>query len=229
MTYRYEATSLEGFVQLLAANYLPHGYWFYVTGCVPPGKKAAAIDAKLVSRYGVALSRQQRARRKLAGQANVHYLRYGDRWVLLATHGVHKFFAEEGEAVRDVRKHPLRVGGYSLTVRQGGVLRKRSAEEGVRADPKLRVRVQIARERYQELKAYFVDKATRASAEQISRELYLVPFEPYAPIRRQLLNILRLLNDKRAAAGKTKIPPKVLRYRRRIVKGFVEARDGAAA
>jgi hypothetical protein len=29
---RYLATSISGFVQQLAVSYLPHGYWFYVTG-----------------------------------------------------------------------------------------------------------------------------------------------------------------------------------------------------
>jgi hypothetical protein len=31
---RYLATSISGFVQQLAVSYLPHGYWFYVTGLV---------------------------------------------------------------------------------------------------------------------------------------------------------------------------------------------------
>ena len=69
MEYRYEAASVTGFVQQLACNYLPHGYWFYVTGSVPEGKDPAAIDRKLMEKYGVGLSRQQRARRKLAGLA----------------------------------------------------------------------------------------------------------------------------------------------------------------
>lgn len=38
MKYRCEATSLEGFVQQLASNILPHGYWHNVTGRVPDGK-----------------------------------------------------------------------------------------------------------------------------------------------------------------------------------------------
>jgi len=74
--YRCVATSLEGFVQQLASNILPHGYWFYVTGVVPAAKDPAAVDQKLMEKYGVAISRQQRARRKLAGQANLHYIRF---------------------------------------------------------------------------------------------------------------------------------------------------------
>ena len=92
MQYRYETTSLVGFVQYLASNLLPHGYWFYVTGRVPEGKDPRAVDRKLIEKYAIGLSRQQRARRKLAGQANLHYIRLGRFWVLLATHGEHAFF-----------------------------------------------------------------------------------------------------------------------------------------
>ncbi len=228
MEYRTEATTIEGFIQQLAANYLPHGYWFYVSGQVPIEKNPALVDRKLVMKYGIAISRQQRARRKHAGLANLHYLRYGRTWVLLATKGEHAFFAEEAGGIRDLRKVPLQVGGYSLSVRQGGFLKKQASDEPAVADSKRRVRVQIARERYRDLKGYFLELATRRSAEDLGREFFVVPFEPYAPIRRQLLNLLRLVNAKRQAAGCAKIPPTVLRYQRRIVKPF-ELVDHAAA
>ena len=86
MEYRCVTTSLSGFVQQLACNVLPHGYWFYVMGIVPDAKSPESVDAKLLDKYGIAISRQQRARRKLAGTANLHYLRLGRVWILLATH-----------------------------------------------------------------------------------------------------------------------------------------------
>jgi len=220
MEHRYEIDSREGLVQYLAANLLPHGYWFYVTGRVPDGKDPFRIDAKLIAKYGVALSRQQRARRKLVGLANLQYVRWGRLWILLATHGDHPFFAEGGERVRDVRHCPLQVAGYSLTVRRGGFLKKSPGDERQTPDTKRRVRVQIARERYRDLKADLLELALRRSVEELGRALGGVAFEPYAPIRRQLLNLLRLMNAKRQEAGLAKIPPDVLRYRRRIVKPF---------
>src|SRR5436853_5780137 len=102
MEYRTEAKTLEGFVQQLAADYLPHGYWFYVRGHVPEGKDSRRVDENLVQKYGIAISRQQRARRKPAGRATLHYLRYGQFWVLLATKGEHRFFDEEAANIRDV-------------------------------------------------------------------------------------------------------------------------------
>lgn len=225
MEYRYLATSVEGFVQQLACNLLPHGYWFYVQGRVPAGKDPALVDTKLLHRYGVAISRQARARRKQAGLANVHYLRYGPHWILLATHGEHRFFADEQTNLRDVRKAPIHFAGYSLTVRQGGFLLKRSTDEPCTPDGKRRVRVQIGREPFRDLRASFLELATRRSAEQLARELYCLPFEPYAPVRRQLLKILRLVNQRRRAAGLEEISMEVLRYRRRIVRPFEPAGD----
>ena len=47
--YRCEVTSVEGLVQQLAVSCLANGYWFYVTGTVPPHKDRRAVDAKLIA------------------------------------------------------------------------------------------------------------------------------------------------------------------------------------
>src|SRR5262245_32678228 len=146
--YRCVATSLEGFVQQLASNILPHGYWFYVTGQVPEGKDGEAVDRKLIEKYGVAMSRQQRARRKLSGQANLHYIRFDRFWVLVATYGRHDFFESEGGNIRDVRRVPIQVGGYSLSVKHGHFLKRGEGENAATPDSRMRVRVQIGREKY---------------------------------------------------------------------------------
>jgi hypothetical protein len=229
MQYRYEVKSLVGFVQFLASNILPHGYWFYVTGRVPGGKDPRAVDQKLIAKYGIGLSRQQRARRKLSGLSNLHYIRLGRFWALLATHGEHAFFQDEGERVRDIRKTPLQLGGYSLTIRRGGFLKRMPGDEKAMVDGKYRVRVQIGREHYRELKAYFLDIATHRSSKALEKEFQRVAFEPYAPIRKQLLNLLRLVNSLRTPAGYTKVPITALRLRRQIVRPFGEETDKAAA
>ncbi len=113
----------------------------------------------------------------------------------------------------------LRVLPYSVRASNGPYRRKLPGTPAAR-DNKLRVRVQIEREHYLGLKAYFADIARRYLAEELAMQLYCVPFEPYAPVRRQMLNILRAVNDRRKSAGLDKLPPKVLRYRRRIVKPF---------
>ena len=219
MKYRCIATSPEGFVQQLVSAYLSHGYWFYVSGIIPLGKRSESVDEKLMSKYGVDISRSSRSRRKAAGHANVHYLRYRHRFLLLATHGRHAFFADEQKNVRDARRVPIRFTGYSISVKRGNYLR-RSDSGMAEPDGKWRVRVQIDRKQYATLKAHFIDIARQRTVEHLARELYCVPFEPYAPVRQQLLNILRLVNKKRKEAGLKALSPKVLRYQRRIVRPF---------
>jgi hypothetical protein len=220
MDYRCEATTVEGVVQQLACCYLPHGYWFYVSGWVPAGKDPRAVDGKLLEKYGIAISRQARARRKLAGLANLHYLRHGRLFALLATHGKHRFFEEEGARVRDVRRLPLHVAGYSITYRRGNFKARGELDGPPEPDDKWHARVQIGREAYRDLKAYFLERAVRTPAEELGRVLYAVPFEPYARVRQQLLNVLRPMNGARRRAGLGALPPTVLRYQRRIVRPF---------
>lgn len=200
--YRCETTTLAGFIQQLATSYLRHGYYFYVLGLVPAEKDPARIDEKLVDRYDVAISKWDRARRKRAGLANVQYLRFQRHFVLLATHGEHRFFAEEKARLRDVRHVALRVGGYALSIRQG------------------HVRVAIELEEYRRLKAYFLEVATHRRAEVLASELGALPFEPYAPVRRQLLCILRAVNRARAEAGFEPVTKWCFRFKRRIVRPF---------
>jgi len=228
MEYRCETTSLIGFVQILASNYLPHGYWFYVTGRVPAGKDARLVDQKILAKYGIALSRQQRARRKAAGQANLHYVRYQDFFVILATHGRHSFFVEEGASLRDIRKVPLQIGGYSIWVKRGNFLQRESADELPVPDHRYRVRVLISRKEYRLLRDHLLELATHRTAERLRAEFWNVPFEPYAPVRKQLLRILRLVNAKRLAMGYERLPADALRLRRQIVKPFGELRANAA-
>jgi hypothetical protein len=208
MIYRHIAASETGFVQQLAVSYVNHGYWFYVTGCVPGHKQPELIDEKLIQKYNIAISRWERARRKREGLANVHYLRHERFFVLVATKGQHPIFEAENGNLRDVRRSPIRFAGYSISYRMG-------------ADRKWHVSVRIHPERYRELKRYCVDLATRRSVESLADEFARVPFEPYAPVRRQLLNILRAVNRSRKQAGFESVPVSALRLRRRITRPFV--------
>ncbi|MGE3109334.1 MAG: hypothetical protein AB7G11_04760 [Phycisphaerales bacterium] len=206
--YRCVAGSLEGFIQQLAVSYVAHGYWFFVTGRVPEGKDPAAVDAKLVAKYGADESKWSRARRKRAGLANTQYLRHERFFVVLCTHGEHLFFAEEGKQVRDIRKSPVRYGGYSVSFRGG------------------HAHVRIDQAQYHLLKCYFLEEATRRSAESLGAALRNLPFEPYAPVRRQLLNLVRAVNRRRVAAGLDLVEFRSLRLRRRVVGPFVVELNG---
>lgn len=219
MDYQCEATSVAGFVQQIACSYLRHGYRWYVTGIIPRHKDPRRTDEKLIRQYEIGLPRRTRARRKELGYANLQYLRYQRFFVLLATDGRHRFRDEE--AARDIRQVPLRFAGYSISSRRGG--RTRAGER----DARWHAHVQIAWERYKELKADFRELARHRSAETLIWEFQRLPFEPYAPVRRQYLHILRDVNRVRKQTGYELLDASVLRLRRRPVKVF--ANDNSVA
>lgn len=204
--YRCEATSVAGFVQQLAVSYLGHGYVFFVTGEVPVTKNPASVDAKLIARYGIGISRWARARRKRVGLANMHYLRHGRFFVLLCSHGEHRFFCEE-PTFRDARRDAIRFAGYSISLKKG-------------TDERFHPSVRIHPEEYRKLKAHLLELALHRSVERLAAALTAIPFERYAPVRRQLLNLCRAVNRARESAGFEPVPTSALRLRRRVVRAF---------
>ena len=218
VSYRCEARSVTGFVQQFACCYVLHGYHHYVVGEIPARKDPCVVDERLIERYGIDLSRFQRARRKKAGSANVQYIRYRRFFVLCATEpkGAHQFYEEHpprrvgGRSVpqiRDIKQHPLAFGGYSIGYHRG-------------IDRKWHVSVRIHPERYRDLKAHFVNVATKWSVANLEKEFQELRFEPYAPVRRQLLALLRAVNRERKSKGWDLVPFSALRLKRRIVRPF---------
>ncbi len=207
--YRHEAVSIQGFVQQLAVAYVTHGYWFYVTGRIPAEKDPTILDRKLIAQYGLSLSRPARWRRKQRGLGNSHYLRHGSFFVLIATEGQHLFKLREADAIQDIRREPIQFAGYSIGYKRG-------------VDRKWHASVRIAPEQYRDLKATFFALACHRSVEKLFSEFQRIRFEPYAPVRRQLLNILRAVNRARQTAGFELVPVSALRLRRRIVRPFGE-------
>ena len=200
--YRCRAVLLPAFIQQLAVAYVAHGYWFYVSGWIPLNKDAESVDRKLIEKYGIDVSKWERARRKRAGLANLHYLRHGRNFVLIATHGKHHFFEDEAAQIRDIRRMPYKLGGYSVSFRNG------------------HASVRISQESYKRLKAYLTSLATRRSVEHMAEEFRMLHFEPYAPIRRQLLNLVRAVNRARKQARLDAVAVECLRLRRKLYRPF---------
>lgn len=200
--YRCVATSVEGFIQQLAVSYIANGYYFYVQGRIPEGKDPAAVDGKLVRGYSVGISKWARARRKLAGTASMQYLRHDRVFVLLATHGEHVFFEREKGQVRDCRRRPIKYAGYSVSYRGG------------------HAHVRIEQNEYNRLKSYLLEVGLHRRTDLVAEVLRRLPFEPYAPVRRQLLNILRAVNRLRKLRGFEPVPFDALRLKRRVVRPF---------
>ena len=206
MVYRCVAITAAGFVQQLAVSYIGHGYWFYVTGLVPERKDPLAVDHKLIGRYGIDISKWARARRKRQGLANLHYLRFERYFVLIATLGEHRFFEEE-KSIRDVRRDSVRFGGYSIGYKR---------DRGGKWHPSVRIHPDT----YREMKAYFLELATHRSGEELAAEFGRVQFVPFAPVRVQLLCVLRAVNAERKEGGLEPVPVGALRLRRSVVTVF---------
>lgn len=212
MPYRCETASVNGFVQQLACNLVNNGYWFYVVGEVPRKKDPAAVDAKLIDMYGLDQSKWARARRKAKGLANVAYLRYGRFFLLLTTAGEHTIYHREG-AIRDIRRQPIRFHGYSIGCRRG-------------TDGRYHSSVQIDPDTFTELRDYLLGLTAHRSPDNLEHHLRnTFPFMPYARVRRQILRLVREVNEARRTAGFE--PVEVPNMRRIIVRPFAEGEVAA--
>ncbi len=185
MEYRCVATSVDGFVQQLAVAYITHGYWFYVTGTIPEGKDPDAVDTKLIERYGIAISKWARCRRKKRGLANMQYLRLGRFFVLLATKGQHEFFERERASIRDVRRKSIKFAGYSIGCRKG-------------RDGQWHASVRMQRNQVEVLADAAKHIARQTDGVQLRRMLFLSRLTRFAPVRRQVYALEQIL--KRAGA-----------------------------
>lgn len=208
MAYQYVATSVAGFIQQLAVGYITKGYYFYVAGVIPAHKNPALTDRKILSAYGIEVSKWTRARRKKEGFANVHYLRFENFYVIIANHGLHPFFADEARRLRDIRKSPIAFKSYSIGCRRA------------RGGGAWHASVRIHRERERELNSYYQKYASLRSVVELYGELRSLPFEPYAPVRNQLRSLLRKINRRRSVAGLEAVPESAIRQFRSPVRPF---------
>lgn len=203
----YLCTSIEGFVGYLAASLIPRGYKFFVQGRVPAGKDPLRVDRKLIERYGANASKWTRAHRKANGLCNVRYLRLDDVFLLIATRGAGRFF--EDERPRSCERTPIRLFGYAVSFKPDG-----------RQPGRMRAHVRIEDRQHAELKAFFLEMATKRPAEWLERELGRLPFEPFAPVKKQVFQILSAVNEKRLRACLPLLSKKCVRVRKQAVRPF---------
>lgn len=201
-----------GFPSAIGGGYIANGYYFYVVGLIPPHKDPSKTDRKILEAYDIAVSKWTRSRRKREGHANVHYLRHRQFFVIIASHGLHPFFAAEAKNLSDIREHPISFQGYSIGCRRA------------RGGGEFHASVRINRERFAELKARFQDLAVRRTVEELYSDLHHLPYEPYAPVRCQLGGLLRFINRRRKLAALDLIPLSALRWRRAPVRPFEQER-----
>ena len=79
MPYQCVATSVAGFVQQLAVNYVARGYYFYATGIIPERKDPAKTDGEKRARKQEvlgALTKSLGARRPITNATLAQHLAY---------------------------------------------------------------------------------------------------------------------------------------------------------
>ena len=144
----------------------------------------------------------------------MQYIRHRNWFILLATEGHHAFKQQERNQIRDCRRHPIRFEGYSISYRRSPITPKGGGE------PKWHACVRIDGPTYKQLKNYFLDRAIHRNAKSLAQDFARVPYARFAPVRRQLLNILRSVNKERSKQRFDELPVSVLKLRRAIVKPF---------
>ena len=87
-------------------------------------------------------------------------------------------------------------------------------------DGKWHSHVEIDRQWYKVLQAWFLDTAIRRSAEKVAFDFYRCPFEPYAPVRRQLLGCCAVSMRPENGQANRCCHMLCLPMRRRVVRPF---------
>jgi len=230
-----EVRSLTALVKQIAVHTIRWGYWWYVSGIIPDHKNSRDIDRRLMDKYAANLPESSRYRRKQQGFANVRYYRLGRRFFLFTTLGHSPIWEAEQANLRCIRKPPrdwekrtgytgvfpyapLQVGGYTISYKPGGRTKKGEV------DPKWHSHVELAPETYRNMKATFMELATRRSASQLGLMFYELGYEPYKPLLRQLYSIHKQVNQRRRRSGiKDAVPREFIPTKLRSVRVFVPA------
>jgi hypothetical protein len=148
------------------------------------GSKPARIDC-----HCTCPADQQHSDAHKPGKELVHYLRHRLFFVIIASHGVHPFFAAGAKNLGDIRQQPISFQGYSI-----GCQRARGGGD-------YHASVRINQDRFAELKGRFQDVADRRTMEELCSDLQHLPCEAYAPVRFQLGGLFRFINRRRKLAA----------------------------
>jgi hypothetical protein len=217
-TYRCEAKSVDAFLSQVV-RLIGTGHYFYFQGTLKKDKDPRELDRKLIREWDLDKPSWKREARRRGAAPNIHYLRFGAHYVLMATHGktrtgeAHRFFLEYKGQVHDIRKNALRFCGYSIRY-------PISKETGRR-----RAFVRLEKESYERLRASLLSNSIRAryrepdAFESIVRSL---PFQWYKPVRHQVRVILKEVNRARRHACLPPVRLSCVPTKMRVTDVFVD-------
>ena len=181
---KYEAETLGQFLRKIAIDYLRYGYSRYAFRTIPYGKDLYEIDAKIIKAYGCTFSRPLRLDRRRKGLANVVYIRFGQRFILVASVGSHDAFAKID--FLDFHTSPLHIDGYTIGLKRGKPC------------------VMIKPSRFKLLRKELLSISLHNENKVLNRFNALSPFR-FTEIIRQKRKLLAEINRKRHTAGLARI------------------------
>lgn len=186
----FETKSANAFIQHLAIRLIGNGYVYYVLGNIPKNKDPKNVDEKFIVRYGVGESKWAQFRNRERGQAKIRYLRFGHKFILVATEGAHLFFSEEEKVLCDVRRFPISCFGYQIRVRE---------DNCGKFHPIVRLTFsRLIGFRMELLSSWTIDEGNFLSRIRSEKLLW------FSGVKRQIFRIVKEINHKRRAAG---LPP----------------------
>jgi hypothetical protein len=176
----YEAKTFGAFLRKVAIDYVRYGYYYYSVGRIR-GKNLEAFDRKMIKTYDLSFHRTTRSRRRKQGLRVVAYVRFGDRFVLLATEGIHEQVDRWG--FKDCRVTPIALSGYAVTVTGTTPV------------------VRLSLKRYRGLRKLASSRVALYEKERL--ETFLEDISPYEfpAIIRQKQKLVKFINQRRRAAG----------------------------
>lgn len=106
------------------------------------------------------------------------------------------------------------IHGYAISPRFEGA--RPNGPDGEKLQPsakttKRRGSFRIKENERRKLKAFFREMVCHRSVERLTDLFQSIPFDPYAPVRQQLLGILRAVNKSRKASGYEEVPVSALK------------------
>ena len=163
---------------------LRYGYVHYYSQTISEGKIKSDIDRKLVLLYDVTENRNLRAKRKKEGLRNILYFRYKERFILLATEGIHREFDRLDS--KDFRVTPFLFSGYSIKIKNN--------------KPDIR----ITQKRFSQIrkKALIIATHNQRKVEEFLREMSPYSFKG---ITQQRWKLYLLINQRRKSAGLVRV------------------------
>ena len=203
------------------------GYYFCFYNELKPGKDPEQLDRKLIERWELDKPYWKREKRRRGEAPSIWYLRYGRKYLLMATRGrsvergregePHPFFEEYDSVLFDIRKHALYFCGYSIRYPRSKTTGKHQAF------------VRLDKSTYEQLRETMCNKAARRQYRQreaIEAEFSKLPWQRYGPVSEQLRRILKEVNRRRMRYhGVEPARASAINWRMRTVKIYEDDRQ----